>query len=35
MQLLVYGNSDNKVKGANMGPALGRQDPGGPRVDQG
>ena len=24
---------DSKVHGANMGPILGRQDPGGPHVD--
>ena len=25
--------ADSKVHGANMGPILGRQDPGGPHVD--
>ena len=28
----VQGFPDNKVHGANMGPVLGRQDPGGPHV---
>ena len=27
-----YKFPDNKVHGANMGPTLGRQDPGGPHV---
>ena len=27
-----YNFSDSKVHGANMGPILGRQDPGGPHV---